>query len=85
MAHAFLFQASQPPPTPFACSLSCDETSSSVISEMRMVVAGGVKGIDHAAHFGGVFAGEQYATLYHGKCCSVAFDGCVGPNLIFYV
>ncbi|CAM9678593.1 unnamed protein product, partial [Ectocarpus sp. 13 AM-2016] len=36
----------------------------SVISEMRMVVAGGVKGIDHAAHFGGVFAGAVLILMF---------------------
>ncbi|CAM9837761.1 unnamed protein product [Scytosiphon promiscuus] len=36
----------------------------SVMSEMRMVVAGGVTGIDHAAHFGGVLAGALLILLF---------------------
>ncbi|CAM9513719.1 unnamed protein product [Laminaria digitata] len=35
----------------------------SVMSEMRMVAAGGVRGTDHAAHFGGVFAGAVLILL----------------------
>ncbi|CAN0298738.1 unnamed protein product [Ascophyllum nodosum] len=37
--------------------------ASSVMAELRMVANGGVRGTDHAAHFGGVFAGAALILL----------------------
>lgn len=43
------------------------------MSEMRMVAAGGVRGTDHAAHFGGVFAGKGFVGLVCGVCAVSLF------------
>lgn len=37
----------------------CVEKKCSVVSEVGTVAGGGVMGTDHAAHFGGVLAGEM--------------------------
>lgn len=39
-----------------------------------MVAAGGVRGTDHAAHFGGVFAGKGFVVFFLRRvCCVVVF------------
>ena len=38
-----------------------------------MVAAGGVRGTDHAAHFGGVFAGKDFVGSCIANCLVVFF------------